>query len=180
MDLLDRVSSDRVVLDRFGSARVGSGRPLSSSPLSLRLDSLRVEVWERASNGVDEERGSDPKSPLRALLHSLRHPSLPSTRHSHHHHLLLGLRFGAAPVPSHSTDSALMLLRLSMPLILAGSVTFVIGFMLIPWVLEMLTVFYLAGIVSNLSVLGRAILFPSSLFGPLVVKDQLLSELPMD
>ncbi|CAD5179589.1 unnamed protein product [Musa acuminata subsp. malaccensis] len=63
-----------------------------------------------------------------------------------------------------------MLLRLSMPLILASSVTFVIGFMLIPWVLGMLTVFYLAGIVSNLSVLGRAILFPSSLFGPMVVK----------
>ncbi|CAL9096599.1 unnamed protein product, partial [Musa acuminata var. zebrina] len=88
------------------------------------------------------------------------------------HHLLLGLRIGAAPVPWHSTDSAFMLLRLSMPLILASSVTFVIGFMLIPWVLGMLTVFYLAGIVSNLSVLGRAILFPSSLFGPMVVKEE--------
>lgn len=70
-----------------------------------------------------------------------------------------------------------MLLRLSMPLILASSVTFVIGFMLIPWVLGMLTVFYLAGIVSNLSVLGRAILFPSSLFGPMVVKGEIFPQL---
>ncbi|RWV95742.1 hypothetical protein GW17_00041610 [Ensete ventricosum] len=80
------------------------------------------------------------------------------------------------PYQWHSTDSASMLPRLLMPLILAGSVTFVIGFMLMPWVLGMLTVFYLAGIVSNLSVLGRAILFPSSLFGPKMVKGEIFAQ----
>jgi len=51
-----------------------------------------------------------------------------------------------------------LLLGISMALMLCGSVTFVIGFMLLPWILGLVMVFYVAGIVSSLSVLGRSIL----------------------
>jgi hypothetical protein len=53
---------------------------------------------------------------------------------------------------------ASFVLGISMALMLCGSVTFVIGFMLMPWVLGLVMVFYVAGIVSSLSVLGRSIL----------------------
>lgn len=53
---------------------------------------------------------------------------------------------------------ASLLLGISVALILCGSVTFFIGFMLMPWVLGLVMVFYVAGIVSSLSVLGRSIL----------------------
>ncbi|KAF8399982.1 hypothetical protein HHK36_015855 [Tetracentron sinense] len=57
---------------------------------------------------------------------------------------------------------ASLLLGISLALMLCGSVTFVIGFILMPWVLGLVIVFYLVGIVSNLSVLGRAILCPTA------------------
>ncbi|KAK9117577.1 hypothetical protein Sjap_016524 [Stephania japonica] len=69
----------------------------------------------------------------------------------------------ASPPPRRSTSPAAfasLLLGVSLALMLCGSVTFLIGFMLMPWVLGMLTVFYLVGVVSNLSGLGRAILWP--------------------
>ncbi|KAJ1407338.1 hypothetical protein SESBI_24444 [Sesbania bispinosa] len=53
---------------------------------------------------------------------------------------------------------ASLLLGISVSLMLCGSVTFFIGFMLMPWVLGLVMVFYVAGIVSALSVLGRSIL----------------------
>ncbi|KAK7306390.1 hypothetical protein VNO77_44328 [Canavalia gladiata] len=53
---------------------------------------------------------------------------------------------------------ASLLLGISVALMLCGSVTFFIGFMLMPWVLGLVMVFYVAGIVSTLSVLGRSIL----------------------
>ena len=53
---------------------------------------------------------------------------------------------------------ASLLLGISVALMLCGSVTFFIGFMLMPWVLGLVMVFYVAGIVSSLSVLGRSIL----------------------
>ncbi|KAF5192937.1 transmembrane protein [Thalictrum thalictroides] len=56
---------------------------------------------------------------------------------------------------------ASLLLGISLALMLCGSVTFVIGFILMPWVLGLVMVLYFVGIVSNLSLLGKAILCPS-------------------
>ncbi|KAL5975389.1 hypothetical protein ACLOJK_019711 [Asimina triloba] len=53
---------------------------------------------------------------------------------------------------------ASLLLGIALALMLCGSVTFVIGFILMPWVLGLIMVFYVVGFVANLSVLGRAIL----------------------
>ncbi|KAG1363494.1 hypothetical protein COCNU_11G003210 [Cocos nucifera] len=57
---------------------------------------------------------------------------------------------------------ASLLLGASLALMLCGSVTFVIGFILMPWVIGLVMVFYFVGIVSNLSGLGRAILCPAT------------------
>ncbi|XWS22789.1 hypothetical protein CRYUN_Cryun29cG0066300 [Craigia yunnanensis] len=51
-----------------------------------------------------------------------------------------------------------LMLGISISLMLCGSVTFLIGFMLMPWVLGLVMVFYVAGIVSTVSMLGRSIL----------------------
>ncbi|XP_059448339.1 uncharacterized protein LOC132179613 [Corylus avellana] len=53
---------------------------------------------------------------------------------------------------------ASLLLGISLALMLCGSVTFFIGFILMPWVLGLVMVFYVAGIVSALSMLGRSLL----------------------
>ncbi|KAM5568257.1 hypothetical protein ABKV19_016028 [Rosa sericea] len=53
---------------------------------------------------------------------------------------------------------AALMLGISMALMLCGSVTFFIGFLLMPWVLGLVMVFYVAGVVSSLSVLGKSIL----------------------
>jgi hypothetical protein len=49
-------------------------------------------------------------------------------------------------------------LGISLALMLCGSVTFFIGFILMPWVLGLVMVFYVVGIISTLSMLGRSIL----------------------
>ncbi|KAH7856901.1 hypothetical protein Vadar_006707 [Vaccinium darrowii] len=53
---------------------------------------------------------------------------------------------------------ASLLLGISLTLMLCGSITFFIGFMLMPWVLGLVIVFYVVGILSSLSFIGRAIL----------------------
>lgn len=70
--------------------------------------------------------------------------------------------------PGQLTPAALvsLLLGMSLALMLCGSVTFVIGFMLMPWVLGLVMVFYFVGIVSSLSGFGRAMLCPSSSLSP--------------
>lgn len=55
---------------------------------------------------------------------------------------------------------ASLLLGISMALMLCGSVTFFIGFFMMPWILVLVMVLYLAGIVSTLSMIGRAIFSP--------------------
>nr|XP_016452395.1 PREDICTED: uncharacterized protein LOC107776950 isoform X1 [Nicotiana tabacum] len=55
---------------------------------------------------------------------------------------------------------ASLLLGISMALMLCGSVTFFIGFFMMPWILGLVMVLYLAGIVSTLSMIGRAIFCP--------------------
>ncbi|CAH8381654.1 unnamed protein product [Eruca vesicaria subsp. sativa] len=53
---------------------------------------------------------------------------------------------------------ASMLLGISLALMLCGSVTFFIGFLLLPWVLALIFIFYVVGIVSSISMAGRLIL----------------------
>ncbi|KAB2090491.1 hypothetical protein ES319_A03G126500v1 [Gossypium barbadense] len=53
---------------------------------------------------------------------------------------------------------AWLMLGISISLMLCGSVTFFIGFMLMPWVLGLVMVCYVVGIVSTVSMLGRSIL----------------------
>ncbi|KAL3511455.1 hypothetical protein ACH5RR_030856 [Cinchona calisaya] len=55
---------------------------------------------------------------------------------------------------------ASLLLGISVALMLCGSVTFFIGFFLMPWVIGLVFVFYVVGLVSSLSMLGRAIFCP--------------------
>lgn len=53
---------------------------------------------------------------------------------------------------------ASLLLGISLTLMLCGSVTFFLGFILMPWVIGLVMVLYVAGVVSTLSTLGRSIL----------------------
>ncbi|KAK1438141.1 hypothetical protein QVD17_03944 [Tagetes erecta] len=54
---------------------------------------------------------------------------------------------------------ASMLLGISLALMLCGSITFFIGFLLMPWVLGLVMLLYVVGIVSSLSMIGRAIFY---------------------
>ncbi|XP_057508187.1 uncharacterized protein LOC130791089 [Actinidia eriantha] len=71
-------------------------------------------------------------------------------------------RRAAATPPISPAGFASLLLGISLALMLCGSVTFFIGFMLMPWVLGLVMFFYVVGIVSSLSMLGRAILCHSN------------------
>ncbi|XVF43683.1 hypothetical protein PTKIN_Ptkin02bG0060200 [Pterospermum kingtungense] len=67
------------------------------------------------------------------------------------------------PPPSSTTTIspsgfAWLMLGISLSLMLCGSVTFFIGFMLMPWVIGLVMFFYVAGIVSAISMLGRSII----------------------
>ncbi|CAN8313347.1 unnamed protein product [Cochlearia groenlandica] len=53
---------------------------------------------------------------------------------------------------------ASMLLGVSVALMMCGSLTFFIGFLLMPWVLALVMGFYVAGIVSVVSMAGRSLL----------------------
>ncbi|KAI9125713.1 hypothetical protein K1719_003131 [Acacia pycnantha] len=53
---------------------------------------------------------------------------------------------------------ASLLLGISVSLMLCGSVTFFLGFFLMPWVFGLVMLLYVAGIVSALKMLGRSIL----------------------
>ncbi|XP_073000416.1 uncharacterized protein [Typha latifolia] len=74
---------------------------------------------------------------------------------------------------------AALLLGASLAMMLCGSVTFVIGFILMPWVIGLVVVFYFVGIVSNISGFGRAILCPNSPSSPKEISGQLFSKLPI-
>ncbi|KAK4413187.1 hypothetical protein Salat_2731200 [Sesamum alatum] len=53
---------------------------------------------------------------------------------------------------------ASLLLGISLALMLCGSVTFFLGFILMPWVLGLVIFLYFVGVVSSISMIGRAIL----------------------
>ncbi|CAA0831592.1 Unknown protein [Striga hermonthica] len=53
---------------------------------------------------------------------------------------------------------ASLLLGMSLTLMLCGSLTFFIGFVMMPWVLGLVMVLYFVGVVSSITVIGKAIL----------------------
>ena len=53
-----------------------------------------------------------------------------------------------------------LLLGMSMALMLSGSVTFMIGFVLMPWILGLVMVLHFVGMMSSLSAFGRSIVCP--------------------
>ncbi|XP_059316486.1 uncharacterized protein LOC132067303 [Lycium ferocissimum] len=55
---------------------------------------------------------------------------------------------------------ASLLLGVSLSLMLCGSVTFFIGFFMMPWILVLVMVLYVAGILSAFSMIARAIFSP--------------------
>ncbi|XP_047332460.1 uncharacterized protein LOC124936051 [Impatiens glandulifera] len=59
--------------------------------------------------------------------------------------------------PISPAGFASMMLGMSLALMLCGSITFFIGFLLMPWVIGLIMFLYLVGVVSTFSMLGRAI-----------------------
>ncbi|KAL3636471.1 hypothetical protein CASFOL_021018 [Castilleja foliolosa] len=53
---------------------------------------------------------------------------------------------------------ASLMLGTSLTLMMCGSVTFFIGFVMMPWVLGLVMILYVAGVISSISMIGRAIL----------------------
>ncbi|XP_021713708.1 uncharacterized protein LOC110681869 isoform X1 [Chenopodium quinoa] len=53
---------------------------------------------------------------------------------------------------------ACLFLGISLTLMILGSVAFLIGFILMPWIIGLVLVFYFAGFLSNLSDFGRSFL----------------------
>ncbi|XP_065874930.1 uncharacterized protein [Euphorbia lathyris] len=68
-------------------------------------------------------------------------------------------RRSSAPPPQISPAGfASLLLGISLALMLCGSLTFFIGFLLMPWVLGLVMVFYVVGVITTISMLGRSLL----------------------
>uniref|UniRef100_A0ACD5YG82 Uncharacterized protein n=1 Tax=Avena sativa TaxID=4498 RepID=A0ACD5YG82_AVESA len=67
---------------------------------------------------------------------------------------------GEAEMPRQVSAAgvASMMLGASMALMLCGSLTFMLGFFLMPWVVGLACVFLFVGFVTNLSGIGKAIL----------------------
>lgn len=62
------------------------------------------------------------------------------------------------------TEFVSLMLGISVALMLSGSATFVIGFILMPWVIGMAMFLFFFGIVSYLSALGWSVLCPTPAF----------------
>nr|CAD1839054.1 unnamed protein product [Ananas comosus var. bracteatus] len=145
-------------------------------PTGLPNTPLFMAVVCDLSKPQDAGRRRAIEAHLRALRPPLHHAPLPPPR-SALGPLLVVRRGGGGAAPSAADEEAAaaagigggvasLLLGASLALMLCGSVTFVIGFILMPWVVGLLMVFYFVGIVSNLSGMGRAILCPNSPSSP--------------
>ncbi|KAG4915473.1 hypothetical protein JHK87_053030 [Glycine soja] len=104
------------------------------------------------------------------IIHTLKFPPLPypfptsypcsssrassSLSQSRRHHWWTTL----ATSQDSPAAFASLFLGMSLSLMLLGAVTFLVGLLLLPWVTLLVLVFYVAALVSNLSVLGRFIL----------------------
>lgn len=101
------------------------------------------------------------------IIHILRTPPLPVSFPS-----LLGPSLlssppdssSSAPPPLEISPAAFgsLFIGISIALMLFGSVTFIIGLILMPLVITLVLLFYIVGIISNLSEFGRTILCPAS------------------
>lgn len=95
------------------------------------------------------------------LLKILRSPPPPVPLSDHVMELSSAISSSSRILPSSQMTPAgfaFLLLGISLALMLCGSVTFFLGFMLMPWILVLATIFYVVGIVSSLSMLGRSLL----------------------
>ncbi|XP_051117168.1 uncharacterized protein LOC127241924 isoform X3 [Andrographis paniculata] len=93
------------------------------------------------------------------ILHVLPSPPLPVSFPT----LSLSSSSSSSPRPPHISAAAfgLLFLGISVALMLFGSLTFIIGFFLMPLVITLVLLFYIAAIVSNLSEFAGAILWPT-------------------
>lgn len=92
------------------------------------------------------------------ILSILRSPPSPISYADQPSSVVSSSRRSSASAQITPAGFASLMLGISLALMLCGSVTFFIGFMLMPWVIGLAMVFYVAGIVSTLSVLGKSIL----------------------
>ncbi|KAF8046214.1 hypothetical protein N665_3936s0002 [Sinapis alba] len=94
------------------------------------------------------------------VLSLLRSPPMPISLPDHFPDSPMMRSRSRSPSMAHISPSgfASLLLGISVALMLCGSVTFFIGFLLLPWVLALIVVLYVAGIVSVVSMAGRSIL----------------------
>ncbi|KAL6994490.1 hypothetical protein U1Q18_012594 [Sarracenia purpurea var. burkii] len=90
------------------------------------------------------------------IIHVLRSPPFPNPLGSS---LSLSSR---APHVSSPSAFASLFLGISLSLMLFGALTFLIGLLLMHWVVGLVLLFYFAGVFSNLSEFGRSILFPAT------------------
>lgn len=91
------------------------------------------------------------------VMNILRSPpsSIPFSDHSP----VVAASSSRRSIPTQITPAgfASLLLGISLALMLCGSVTFFIGFMMMPWVIGLVMFFYVAAVVSSLSMIGRSI-----------------------
>ncbi|CAN6472343.1 unnamed protein product [Victoria cruziana] len=90
-----------------------------------------------------------PISPRHCVSSPSRPVSIPTTS-------------GRQPAAVTPSGLASLLLGVSLTLMLCGSLTFMIGFILMPWVLGLVTVLHMIGFVSSLSGLARLVLAPGA------------------
>ncbi|KAG8384982.1 hypothetical protein BUALT_Bualt04G0174800 [Buddleja alternifolia] len=91
------------------------------------------------------------------IIHIFRSPPLPISFPT-----LSSQPSSSSSPPSQISPAAFgsLFIGISVALMLFGSVTFLIGFILMPLVIMLVMLFYFVGIVSNLSEIGRSILWP--------------------
>lgn len=92
------------------------------------------------------------------VMNIIRSP--PSSVHfSDHSPAVVSVAQSRRPIPAQITPAgfASLLLGISLALMLCGSVTFFIGFMMMPWVIGLVMFFYVAAVVSSITMIGRSI-----------------------
>ncbi|KAL0450809.1 UNVERIFIED_CONTAM: hypothetical protein Slati_1637300 [Sesamum latifolium] len=112
----------------------------------------------------NERTRSADKSAVRALFHDHSHPPFAAAAYFLPQHLFIvfsAVFFLVSAAPDFPGSFWVAFYWISIALMLFGSVTFVIGLILMPLVITLVLMFYVVGIVSNLSEIGRDILWPS-------------------
>lgn len=89
------------------------------------------------------------------IIQILRSPPLPISFPT-----LAGPSVSSRATQASPAAFASLFLGISLAMMLFGSVTFVIGFFLMPLVISLVMLFYFVGMIHNLSELGRDILWP--------------------